>query len=322
MRKQKFLFWLVIIILIFNAGILVLTKTRLMNGFLNKYAISYLSEKLDSKITISDLSLSDKQVIVNNIQISSNKGDYMLNMNQLIVDYRLIGLLPIFNKNYRPLNDVTAVNPEFIFKYRIPEEREKKAEKFEIPNLGKYLGHLSIIDGNVKYTIEKYNKKMQELYLTDEITGIEADLMVQKNNEFKVDFNAKRKEGGIITANCLVKDGFVRDAFAEVNHMIPAEFTTIYLDELDFVVDLKGEYHYDSKIDSTSYAVTALVEDAYLSKQGHKMYIPEASLVLADNQLDVVIAALSADEVVAKTGFTILELFSDNPNVMGSVNLH
>jgi hypothetical protein len=320
MRKQKFLFWLVIIILVFNIGILILTKTRVFNGILNKYAVSILSEKLDSKITIGDLTLSDKQIIVNEIRIDSNVGDYMLNMDQLIVDYKLIGLLPVFNKRFKPLNEITAVNPEVIMKYRIPEKKGEESAEFKIPNIGRYFKSLSIIGGNVKYTLEKYSKNVLDLYLTDEISDIEAHVEAFGTRELIADVTAKRLEGGTLKATCRIYDGYVIDASAEIKHFLPAEFTTGYLDELAFVVDMKGSYQ--TRGDSIYYYLEANLADTFIEKDKHKIFIPKAELILENNILDFAINKLSVDEVIAKTQIRLLNPFSERPKISGKVNIH
>ncbi len=319
-RRPIFLFWLLILILVYNGIILLITKTKVFTPYINRFAVNYVKEHLHADLEIGDLTLSDKQVIINDISLVNKTDNYIFNLNQLIVDYKLIGLIPGFSNKYRPLNDITAVNPEMIVTYVLPERAtDEENEPFMFPNLSKYFGKLTLIDGSVKYTIISSTDGTNELYLSDKIDRINASITA-RDNEFELSINANNSKESSMSTYLAVKDSKVVKLNATLNNLMPAEVSTRYLEELDFDADVI--VNYESTVDTTNFDMEAKIEDLYIRYQDNKLYIPKLVTSLVDDKLYVRTKLVNLDEVTGNASVIVSNPLSKNPGLSGTINVN
>ncbi len=319
MRKRPiFLFWLLILILIYNGAVLLVTRTKVLNSYINKYAVSYLKKQMNADLQIGDLTLSDKQVIINDVNIVNKADDYIFNLEQLIVDYKLLGFLPGINKNYRPFNEITIVNPELIITYTLPDSSSSSQTQFEIPNLGKFFSQLTIIDGSVKYTVISPAEGSHELYLNDTINHIDASVTAW-NNDFEMILNANSKKGSSLSSFLKVQDLKLTKLNATISDLIPAEVSTKYFEELDFEADIV--VNYINEQDSTDVNIEARFEDLFIKYHENKLYAPDLIASLTGDNLYVRTDLVNLDEMTGRATFTIQEPFNGDPGLSGTVNV-
>ncbi|MCD4796401.1 MAG: hypothetical protein K8R49_04430 [Candidatus Cloacimonetes bacterium] len=285
MKKKKWLLIIVLIVFVINISFFILVRLVKVDEIVQERFSSYLSENLDANVSFGNFVFNDKQLRISNVKIVS-PGKFMLDVEQIYVEYNLQKLLITRFANLRAIKHIKIYDPVFRLNMDVSYGKKKK-KKFDIPDITKYFKALDIYNG--KITIEISDNKFDVSN-----TWQDVSVSVKNTSESVVKLSAVSQESSEIKTDAILKKGKIIFAQIEMNDFFPDEIQVPILESISSKLDFKLNYEtekltYDGKLKDIKAELTKKkfrAENIHLSGDNRKIRITSKEVYFDNNKID------------------------------------
>jgi len=189
MQRNKFLIWLLAIIITINIVYYIILPLFDIQGFIGKSVTKYLKENYSIDLKYDNLTINGSQINLTNISLLLDKNN--IKIDEILVNYSLKKI--IFRKP-SPFSIIRIYNMQVDYS---AEKNKRSDKKFDLPDLKKYFDELHIINGKVNFSYQS-----SSLSLAENISEINIDIINNINTKIDAKGNindAKFDFQGIIS---------------------------------------------------------------------------------------------------------------------------
>lgn len=167
MKHNRWLIYLVGILLVINLSVYFIFKyLKAENYFKNKIA-TILEGAFNAKVQLQEFNITEKQIFISNIKITSKRDDFSINAEQIYIDYNILSILLSQVFQAKMLEEIRIYNPVINYTYKY--KKKNKLSKSNISNLDKLFKSVKIENAQVSLSVIKdkssFNTQLDSLDL-------------------------------------------------------------------------------------------------------------------------------------------------------------
>ncbi|MFA5498432.1 MAG: hypothetical protein WC327_02695 [Candidatus Cloacimonadia bacterium] len=313
MKNKRWLFILLFFLFLINIAFFIVTRFTNYELWLKTFLVEYLEENFELQTTVEGLSISDKHIKLNGIELSNKDKDLSVRVEHVYVNYNLFHAIFSRTKMFKVVESVTIVEPSVDLKIDGTMRDSTKETSFEIPENIDYFQSLHISKGivSIEYSDEQieYRDIFEQIDLKVE-TGrqVVAKLMLNKGDT--EEDGVKLGETELLVE---IADGEIKRAEYNIHRYSPDTLQLKGIDNTDFELELVGIY--DKGLIQLNGSLKGLESSFY----DRDITVPYVEFLLYDDRLFFRTEGASIDESRIELEAEIEDLFKTRKLVCTAV---
>lgn len=235
MRKKKWLFIIVGILLIINLLFLILIRYAKVDKTVQRKLEDYLTRKLQAKVSIENFSFNDKQININGFSIRDPENTYHLEVKQIYIEYNLGRLLFSSFSGLKSIKNIKIYQP-YLF-LSLDHIASQSDQKRKLPDFSRLFRSMNVFDGRIDLIYRSNSLQAEQRF---------RNVRIDINNSVYSEISAQAltPDSADFALGMILRAGQLRELTLETRDFRPARLQVEKLEKIDFLVDLILDYRH------------------------------------------------------------------------------
>lgn len=219
MKKPRLFLSLVLILLVINAIFFIMWYGFDLQGKMKNLVEKEVGKILSGTLKIETLSITDRQVIIQNISFAEENDTFAFEVPELRVRYNLLKLLTSRFDLASGIQHITITKPYIEYNYKKREGRSSSKSGGGLPDFSRFFGGLEVVDGSGRVTVTVATSSSDTLYVLEDIRNLNAT--VKNTDKSQISLSAVLGTQGILKAEAILDKGAISNVKADLKGFNP-----------------------------------------------------------------------------------------------------